>query len=287
MLAPALHLSAHRSLLRLSPNCASLVATGVALIASLVALPAANSQEPGSERIELARQIQDAVRQLQAIRQEQRRQADLHASRVARTERQVATLREQLDGVKQAVRTGKDELQRLNESLTKDRQSAQDARAWIDLLASAVRPAAAQVRTRVQSGAGDQADRRATALDDVLRLLDDTDPLRRMEGVRAFYRTLGDEWLPARSVTMSNRPIKLAGGDRMVNAWVVGLGLVTKIFVSEDESVVGVRTAGSESWQTDLPLEVRQQILETMNVVREKRPPALTPVPVAIPEAVE
>lgn len=252
----------------------------LALLGTATCLAQSPSAAEG-HRAEIARAIRNTVEDLQTLRQTQRREEKGHQAQVERIQRQIELLRQELQPIEEAVESEQQEIAHLEGEIAKREKLAANARAWIGAAADKAKPVATAISRRVAQGVGEQKLRRLTEFTKTAELLSSQEPLQRVEGIREFLRVLGDEWLPARSVTLSNETVLTDGGTKLEHAWVVGFGLVAKAFVSEDGQRSGISSTDPESdWKLDLPGDSQQQVRELIEVVREQRPPAVTPLPV-------
>ena len=256
-------------------------------VLSLIALTISTltADEPASNgKVEVARQIRQAIEQLQAVRQQQRRAGDQYRAKLERVQQQVDALAKQLSEREAHVKTERAEIAELKAKVAADHATAAAARAWVTAVARLAKPVAENMRLRIQGSAGPGREQRLTAMAETIRLLDASqDAGQQLEGLRAMLGQLGEQLLAASTVTLSNTPVSLEAGQRSEHAWVVGFGLATKVFVSEDERVVGIWSGDPDSpWKLDLPEETRSQLIQLVRVVREKRPPAVVPLPVLL-----
>lgn len=262
-----------------------LIAPGLMVLAASISL-AQSPSDAENQRFELARQIRQAVEDLHALHQEQRRAEEIHSQRAEAIRRQIGLLQQSLQPVADAATTQRREIATLEGTINEQDKLAENARAWINHAADAVLSTAVRVRQRVRRDAGDEKLRRLTEIDKTIEFLSDSAPLSRVEGIHEFLRVLGDEWLPARTVTLGNQAVFTDRDQKMEHAWVVGFGRVAKVFVSEDDKRVGIWSGKSDAdWNLDLPDDAQQQIRDLVGVVREQRPPAVTPLPVTISPA--
>ena len=257
---------------------------GVAQEARVVAPESASATgESHEQRAALARQLRETIEQLQSVRERFRRADQQHQDRLGAIQRQIDVLHNQLQPAGKSLETTQQEIDRLEGEISQQQEVAANAQAWIDLAGKLAQPIAERARQRIAQGAGNQQSRRTAALDEVLRKLDEADPERKLEGVRSLVGLFGEEWLPARSVTLANETVRLDGGQRLEHAWVVELGLFAKAFVSEEGGLVGVwRGDAKDPWELDLPESTRGQVRDLLNIVRERKAPAVTTVPVYV-----
>lgn len=253
----------------------------------LVALPSygvSQGTDPvGESRAELARAIRQVVEELHAARRERLRVDGQHAEELAVLERQVQRLEDELQSLEAVTRSQVEERAQLEKRIADENRAAASARAWVEVATDIARPIAQRARQRVDRAAGPQRLRRAGGFGNAARLLGQGDASQRVKGLRELFRAFGEEWLPARSVTLSNEPVLLSGGEQSKHAWVVGFGFVTRLFVSEDETMSGLWSNDpNDPWRLDVPDGTGRQIRDLLDIVRERQPPTISPAPVLI-----
>lgn len=241
------------------------------------------TESHGTEREKVAREIRDIVEELQAVRHDAQRAEEEHQSQIGRIQRQIELLQQQLNPAETAAEADRQEIVELEKQIRDRERAIANASKWIAHVSDSVKLLAVRAGQRVRNGVNEQQLRRLAEIAGTVELLSSDDPVARVDGIREFFRVLGEEWLPARSVTLANQPVYTAGDQEMVHAWVVGFGLVAKAFVSEDGKLAGISSGEPESdWNLDLPEDAEQQVRELVGVVREQRPPAVTPLPIVI-----
>lgn len=277
---------------RVANRTAVCAATFLATV-SLVARPTLGDESSASagDAARSAVQIHELVEQLQSVRRERRDADEQLREALARTDRQIATLQAQVAESERAVAEQRAEIAALDAAIAADKQTSAAAGAWIAGVADRIAPVADRARRRIERSAAGDAAVRASDLSDALTLLGDGDdgdgdnnrgdPQRRGEGADDVLRILGEGWLAARTVSVTNEPIVLDAGQRSQHAWVYRLGLVSKAFVSEDGQTVGLWSGEPSSpWRVDLTEQQREQVRALFEIVRERQPPAVVPAPI-------
>lgn len=250
--------------------------------ASLSAQPAADAQakgKPVSEQAALALEIRQLVDELQSVRRDTSSADKKHRDDLARAQRQIDTLANQLGPAEEAVKDQRGQIETLEKKIAVDKQLAATNRAWIARLARSAAPIVDAAEKRSQSYAAEETAARALAFAETAKLIRDEASGRQASGVKELTRLFSDEWLPARSVGLSNQQVVLDSGARSHHAWVYRLGLVSKVFVAEDGEPIGIWTgAETPSWKLDVPAETQAQIRRLMDVAREQQAPAVLPI---------
>lgn len=276
-------------------NRAAVCAAIALAIISLVVRPALGDEPPAvaGDAARIAVQIHELVEQLQSVRGERRDADERLRDAIARTDRQIETLQAQVAESERAVAEQREQIAALDAAVAADKHTSAAAGAWIAGVADRIAPVADRARRRIERSAAGDAAARASDLSDALTLLGDGDdgdgdgdnnggdPQRRGEGAGDVLRILGEGWLAARTVSVTNEPIVLDAGQRSQHAWVYRLGLVSKAFVSEDGQTVGLWSGEPSSpWRVDLTEQQREQVRALFEIVRERQPPAVVPAPI-------
>ncbi|MEM1452385.1 MAG: DUF3450 family protein [Planctomycetota bacterium] len=234
-----------------------------ALVPAVFALAAAGAQEatrPAGDG-EDARRVHELVDQLRAARQERAARERDQAAAIARLDAQVSDLRADLEDLERDGREATDDALELAAEIDAARARSDRARAWIALARASAERIAAAVPGATALPTGD-------------------DPRATVRAIEALMTRAGDLLSTSRAIELTNEPVPLDGGDRRVHAWILRIGAVGTIFVSEDGEDVGVREG--EAWRTDLTADEREAVREAIAIARGRRRPALTPVPLSL-----
>ncbi|MDA1012982.1 MAG: DUF3450 family protein [Planctomycetota bacterium] len=254
------------------------------LIASSVYGQESTPEKESDAKSRIARQIREVVEHSEAARKQRQLDRENHLERVRLLERQITRLKADQVSLDAAVQQQEREIEQLTRQSESDRAAVRAARAWIADVVAIVRPLASRFTQRIEHGVGPHQQRRMAAMQTVVGLLRDDAAEQTVEGVRRFFEVIGEEWLSARSVTLANEPVVLAEGREARHSWIVGFGFVSQLFASEDGRVVGWRQHGDASqWKTELDHENRRRVANVVDIVREKQPPTLVPVPLELP----
>jgi hypothetical protein len=243
--------------------------------------PSGGNQTNNEASPAVARKIRETVEALREARDRSRLASGRRRESVAALERQIARLQTELNGAERAVAAGRDRIAALEAKVAEQEDAATAARAWIELAAGAAKPLAEGALGRLGRGAGPAQSRRGASFRQAIADLVAGDPARRAAGFQAVCTAIGEEWQPARSIHLTTAPVLLEDGRRLEHARVLDIGIATRLFVSEDEDTVGL-WAGEPTapWRLELTPETRAQAREVIDVVRERRPPALATTPV-------
>lgn len=235
---------------------------------------------------ELARRIQDRVEKVQAIRERQRRLRESHADAADEATRQIERLRAQLSEANRDGAERQRELSSLEKRLADADEIVTSIRTGVAMLRDPARSTVASVEQRINGGIPRSPNRRLEALRSARTPLDGEAAEDVIHGIRAFAGWLGEEWKDAKTISLSNEPIELEGGERQRHVWMLRLGLASAAWISEDGSSGGIWSGDATNpWRVDLSSEELEDLCELFGIVRGHRPPAVVPVPCRIAPA--
>ena len=189
--------------------------------ASLSAQPAADAPargKPVSEQAALALEIRQLVDELQSVRRDASSAEKQHRDDLARAQRQIDALANQLGPAEEAVKDQRGQIETLEKKIAADKQSAATNRAWIARLARSAAPIVDAAEKRSQSYAAEEPAARALAFAETAKLIRDEASGRQASGVKELTRLFSDEWLPARSAGLTNQQVVLDAGARSHHA---------------------------------------------------------------------
>lgn len=261
-------------------------ARGILLALTLlaaIALPAGAQQTdaPQADRAALARQIRQTLRQLQQLREERRRLQQQHADRAASLDGRIAELEHQVSEIRNEVDRAQQRVNQLEQAIGKARQQRDRLEQSIETATEAVTAEAESVRQRIERGIPmDRADRAGEAASVAQRAAGE-EVQEQTGAVEDYFSLMGQELRRAGSRNRWNEPVHLDGGQRREHAYQVRLGLMSQMFVSEDGSLIGLAANSSQrSWRTELDRSLERSIRAAVDMMRERQPPQLSPVPV-------
>ena len=234
-----------------------------------------------SERGKLAIQIQRTIEELQAVRAKQRREADDHQRKSSQIKARIDQLKGEAERPQVTVKNEREVIGQLKQKIAADQTQLKAAKNWIQQAVTLAKPIAEKVLLRARRSPGER--KRLSRFEEVVKQLGEKRTEVQLAGLRGFLQAVGEEWAPARAISVSNGRVRLEGGRRSEHAWIVGLGLLTRAFVSEDGKTVGITSNNPKRpWRLFLPEEATNQIRYLVDVVRDREPPSLTPFPVLI-----
>lgn len=246
-------------------------------------------QEPDSaaasaDKSRIVKQIREIIERSAKARKQRQLDRESHLERVKLLERQIARLKADKISVDAKLEQQRREISTLSRQTETNQAAITAARAWITVVIAKARPVAVRASQRIQNGLGPRQQSRLSAMQSAVGLMIDDNPQQAADGLRRFFTAISEEWLPARSVTLANQPVVLAAGREARHSWIVGFGFVSRFFVSEDGMTTGWRIHGNKpSWHTELDDESRQQVLDIVEIARERQPPRIVPIPLQLP----
>jgi len=248
----------------------------------------ATKTEPATaaeERARIAEELRKTIQELHAVRAQRRLVLEGHQDRVSQVTQRVEALRKDVELLDQVVTAERQELTKLEGELAVAARDAEHARAWIDLAAQPVLGLAEHTLARIKAGPALARSRREAAMQEARLALEAPDAFRKMEGLQLVLRFLSEEWSLAQSVSLSNQIVSSEEGKRQDHAWLLSLGLVTGVFVSEDGQTLGVWSGDSrQPWKVDLPADAREHVRAMLRMIRSETPPGLTNAPIWLPQ---
>lgn len=254
----------------------------VTLVASVRADEPAPRATP-STAAEAAAAIRHLVEELQAIRRERSAVEPRRRDELAKVQRQIEMLRSQLAPAESAAAETRERIEQLEAKLAADRKTAAANCAWINQVSAAAVPVAAAAAGRIRRDSAEAPANVAASFAAIRERLARSDASEQAAAVGELCRSFGDQWLPARTVSLTNERVALDSGRRAHHAWVYRSGLASHVFVSEAGDVVGVSSGNSaDPWTVEIPEAMQQQVRQLIAVAREQKPPTILPIPVRV-----
>lgn len=242
---------------------------------------ALSAEADAKEAAAIALEIRATLQELHDVRRRFRLASEQHRDALELVQRQISRLQEDLQLVQKSTQEQRHQIELLKQSIAEQDERTATAQAWIDLAVATAKPVAERTVDRIQLGFNTQGNRRASEIRQAVAGLDSADPARRVECFQRICSEIGNEWLPARQVHLANQTIPVDNGNRLEHAWLLGIGSATALFVSENESTIGLWTGSPASpWLLQLEPSVSQQARHTLDTVRERQAPSLTAVPI-------
>jgi hypothetical protein len=135
------------------------------------------------------------------------------------------------------------------------------------------------VRRRVQHGPSATRGERLEELASIEQGLTPPEASSQLDALGRLYDFIGRDLHLGSSVRLEETPVELEDGARRVHAYVLGLGLVLEAFVSEDETLVGLRTDATKPYDTSVTPAVREALVAAVRVLRREAEPEMVTLP--------
>lgn len=231
-----------------------------------------------------ATEVQALVEQVQTVRRKRRQLEEDQMPKEERIQGQIARLEKELTQAKiDLEKAGK-----INEDLARtirtSRQDAQAVRADVSQVLDAIRPVLRMGSNRISSGIPFRKSSRQDAWSNGLKKLITSELVEQADGLVDICQFYQEELRLAGSVKVWNAPVKPDVTNREIQAFQFRLGLCQQYFVAEDGSEIGVSAKGVESHWTPLTRrEGGKQVLQALDILRERRAPDLVLLPLLAP----
>lgn len=239
---------------------------------------ATQDQQPA----QLARQIRDAVTQLQDFRQQRLGEQREHERLADELQQQVARLEADLAQSQAMVVQNEQRLASLQEELSALRTNAQQVTAQLEETVNAARTTASAMHGRLTT-AIPSLRALAPQLERIINRLQSQHAAGRAEALADLYTFASDQLRRHREIDLDNRLIELPGSDLAAHAYVLRLGSINEIYVSEDGRELGIAARNAaQPWATDLSGSHRRQLLEVLSIVRQQTGAHIAAVPTVV-----
>jgi len=244
------------------------------------------ADEPPADQ--LARDLRAKAAELQQLRVQRRAEAEQHDRDAASVRTQIGRLATEAEAVRGEVAAAEQRVEQQDRDLARHRAEADAAEAGIRAVAGSVATLARSLGGRAASGVPSvqpTAGRWAAQADRLggERVADLADLA---DAIAATHEMVGRHLAGHRARSIENRVVDLAGAGVADHAYVLRLGSIAEVFITEDGRVSGVaaREAG-RAWQTPLREPVHERVEQAVSVARQQSPPRLVDVPLVVPRA--
>jgi len=239
------------------------------------------ADEPPADQ--LARDLRAKAAELQQLRVQRRAEAEQHDRDAASVRTQIDRLATEAEAVRGEVAAAEQRVEQQDRDLARHRAEADAAEAGIRAVAGSAATLARSLGGRaaagvpsVQQTAGrwaEQADRLGG--ESVADLAD---------AIAATHEMVGRHLAGHRARSIENRVVDLVGAGVADHAYVLRLGSIAEVFITEDGRVSGVaaREAG-RAWHTPLREPGHERVEQAVSVARQQSPPRLVDVPLVVP----
>jgi len=254
-----------------------------ALILASVSGAAGQADDP-STRQATARQIRHAVAELQALQQRIRRERTDHQQAMRQLDQQIDRLEGDVERLRGEVAALQRDAEQQRATLAEHEQAASEAdrrrAAAVERTTTLIQTLAQRARIGVPS-IRDLADRMMQHASDLRRAESPADQAGAVESAHDF---LGDYLQSHRKRSITNRRLNLPQPGVARHAYVARLGSIAEVYLTEDGRVAGAAARSPERrWRAPLDQPRHGQVRGVIGVLREKRPPRLLNVPLALP----
>jgi hypothetical protein len=232
----------------------------------------------GKQSDELAIAIRQQIEALHKVRARRLTAHQSHRDDLARVDRQIERLGEDKESVREVVAAHQKSVLSLQQSAKNRDRERMAAEQLIADMADKALPIVQQTLKRVDVGIPFQRGDRLIRIKDIIKGLKESSGISKGEALVDFFKLAGEELRHARAIEFWNAPLQI--GQQKLHAYVVRLGLVNQIFVSEDGQQVGIFGAEERgSWRRDLTEGERAQLLSALKILQGRRPPELLALP--------
>ena len=253
----------------------------LAILSGIGAVPLLMAAGPRQQAEgEASDEIRELVEDLLATREERRAlEASLEAERQA-LGADVARLMDDLQLERARAERSSATEQGLRSRADSARVEATRIASAIEAIARDVQSTTRELRERLESGVPFQREQRVERLTAIEVGLGGEEA-DRARALVELLTVLGEELHLAESIEQRSDRVTLSDGRRL-HAYVVRVGLLRSVFISEDGSTVGI-SDDAGSWRTELDDGVRAAIVTLVATARGKQAPALVGIPLGGP----
>lgn len=255
-------------------------ATILVMVAVLLCVWCLTGYGEDSRRTELVGQIREKIEKLEQVRSQSREQRAASQQEQQRIDAQISRLRQQLGETRVSLGHKRGHIQtEENHFETTGRENLQQA---IAANAAGLQPLISLIETVIQR----QPYRERTAWLEQLNRAKaqcySDDPHEQLAGIQTLFDVVDEIFPYLDAMQLSNEPVELVDG-RVVHGYVLRLGMLSSMFVSEDGGALGVahRNAAGD-WLYDLSNKKADAVRTAVAIVRKQAKPALTPVPLQL-----
>jgi hypothetical protein len=233
-----------------------------------------------SRRVELVGQIKEKIEKLGQVRSQIREQRAASQQEQQHIEAQIRRLQQQLAETRDSIGHKRGHVQtEENPFETARRENLQQA---IAANAAGLQPLINLIETVIQR----QPYRERTAWLEQLNRAKvqcyNDDSHEQLAGLQMLFDVVDEIFPYLDAMQLSNEPVELVDG-RVVHGYVLRLGMLSSMFVSEDGGALGIahRNAAGD-WLYDLSNKKADVVRTAVAIVRKQAKPALTPVPLQL-----
>ncbi|MDF1661902.1 MAG: DUF3450 family protein [Planctomycetota bacterium] len=251
------------------------------IIALVFVAVTANFARAGSrENARLAKQLRAKLEALHQLRAARLSEHQAHRERLARVDRQIQRLRDDTRSVRTLVDADRALIIKLKAAAKKAESERIGAALLISELSDRALPIAQSTKERIEGGIPFQKGDRLARINAVVDGLKDASPIKKGLAITELFSMAGEELRYARGIEFWNTRLPI--GEQKIHAYVMRIGLVNQIYISEDGLQTGVYGPKEKGlWRKTLSDEERVQVLNALRVLQGRQPPEIAPLPFA------
>lgn len=253
----------------------------LSFIALVFVAVTANLARAGSqENARLAKELRSKLEALHQLRAARFSEHQAHRERLARVDRQIQRLKDDSRSVRSLVDADRALILKLKSAAQKAESERIGAALLISELADRALPIAQSTKKRIETGIPFQKDDRLARINAVVDGLADASPIKKGLAISELFSMAGEELRYARGIEFWNTRLPI--GDQKIHAYVMRMGLVNQLYISEDGLQTGVYGPQEKGlWRKTLSDEERKQVLNALRVLQGRQPPEIAPLPFA------
>jgi len=254
------------------------------LCAVLAGLCASAGAAAGS-RAELAAAIRDRLAALQQLQRAAAAEREVHEREREPVQRQIERLERDVQRVRGEVQTLRADVECKRARLGEREQTADRAAAQVGAAAGRAADLAEALHRRSRRGIP-SVQQLSGRLEDLAEPLPGDGAADRAEAVVALHEFVGDYLQSHRDRSIGNREVGMSEPGVARHAYVVRLGSVAELYLTEDGRTAGLaaRQEG-ERWRSPLDAGRHERVSRVVAVLRDRAAPRLIETPVALPAA--
>lgn len=252
-----------------------------------MAVSMAGAGEP-RDRASLARSIRRAVAELQSLQRQQEAERAAHERSMRAVDRQIERIALDVESLRGKVGELQRELAKRRSQVEDDRAAAARAKGRRRAVAERAAGLVESMRRRAEvgvPGVRGLVERMGEAADS---LRAERGPGTGAESVSGVHELIGDYLRGHRERSIGNRRVELSEPGVARFAYVVRLGSVAALYLTEDGGVAGAAARQRDQrWRAPLGEARHERVRSVVAVLREQRAPRMVDVPLVIRDAGE
>lgn len=243
-----------------------------------VAVTASFARAGSQENARLAKELRTKLEALHQLRAARFSEHQAHRERLARVDRQIQRLKDDTRSVQALVDADRALILKLKAASKKAESERIGAALLISELADRALPIAKSTKGRIEAGIPFQKDDRLSRINAVVEGLQDESPIRKGLAISELFSMAGEELRYARGIEFWNTRLPI--GEQKIHAYVMRIGLVNQLYISEDGLQTGVYGPKEKGlWRKTLSETERDQVLNALRVLQGRQPPDIAPLP--------